>query len=344
MAISEKKSPGSDARSCAPQASVRRRGIRVFMDKNRRALSALLVFVVMMLVFTMLNPKVFLNPLLFKAILRTLPIWIILASSLVFVIAAGEIDLSFVAIKTVATWTFAATAAAGWNPFLGMIFALAVGAGAGFLNGVIVTRIGLSSLVSTIGMQFFLRGLINVGTQGEGIPLTHLKGTPFYSIFIGSTGGFPIHIVWGLAFAVIGVLLFNYHKFGARICCVGDNLESAREMGINTARVKTLAFVYVGLAAGLASILLTLSNQTFYPTTGDTLDMIVLASAFIGGTPTWGGVGTIVGAVFGACTVGIIGVGIVAAGVSHLYKTFFYGLTIVLALIGHKFHESRHRF
>jgi simple sugar transport system permease protein len=343
MAISERRSPSPEVMSRDTE-SVQRRGIRVFIDKNRRALSALLIFVVMMLVFIILNAKIFLNPLLFRALLGTLPMWIILASSLVFVIAAGEIDLSFGSIVGLAAWAFAATVDAGGSPFLGVIFALIVGASAGFLNGVIVTRIGLSSLVSTIGMQFFLRGLINVGTQGEGIPLTHLVGTPFYSVFIGRRGEVPVHILWALGFAVISVLLFNYHKFGARICCVGDNLESAREMGINTARVKTLAFVYVGLAAGLTSILLILNNQTFYPTSGDTLDMTVLAAAFIGGTPTWGGVGTIVGAVIGACTVGVISAGVVAIGVSHLYRTFFYGLIIVLALVGHKFHESRHRF
>jgi simple sugar transport system permease protein len=257
----------------------------------------------MMLVFTIASPEVFLQTAIYEAVFTSLPIWIILASSLVFVIAAGEIDLSFVSIKTMATWAFAATAAAGWNPFLGVVFALAVGAGIGFLNGVIVTRIGLSSLVSTLGMGFLLQGLAIGVNEARGTSLTFLQDTPVRNTFAGSLGEFPVQMLWGLSYAAISVLLFNYHKFGAQICCVGDNLESAREMGVNTARVKTLAFVYVGLAAGLTGVLAALTYNRFYPTIiGKETLMPILAAVFVGGTPTWGGVGTVVGAVIGAFT------------------------------------------
>lgn len=320
-----------------------RQGIIAFIDKNRRALSALLVFAAMMLVFIILGPSTFLNPLIYMAIFRTLPIPIILTSSLVFVIVEGEIDLSFGSIVGLTTWAFAATAVAGWNPFLSMVFALVVGGCTGFLNGVIVTRLGLSSLVSTLGMSFLLRGLIHVGTQGNGISLTFLNDTPFYNASVGSVWGFPVHMIWGLAFAAVAMLLFNYHRIGAHICCVGDNPESSREMGINVAGVKTLAFIYVGIASGMAGVLSGLNNQMFYPGSGEDLLMPVLAATFVGGTPTWGGVGTVVGAVIGACSVGVIEAGIVAAGVSHLYKNFFYGLIIILAVSGHRLNEPQSR-
>jgi simple sugar transport system permease protein len=150
-------------------------------------------------------------------------------------------------------------------------------------------------------------------------------------------------MIWGLAFAAVAMLLFNYHRFGAHVCCVGDNPESSQEMGINVPRVKTLAFIYVGIAAGMAGVLSGLNNQMFYPGSGEDLLMPVLAAAFIGGTPTWGGVGTVVGAVIGACSVGVIEAGVVAAGVSHLYKNFFYGLIIILAMSGHKLNEPQYR-
>jgi simple sugar transport system permease protein len=125
---------------------------------------------------------------------------------------------------------------------------------------------------------------------------------------------------------------------------VGDNLQSALEMGINVKRVKTLAFVYVGIVAGFVGGLFTMVNQSFYPGSGDGLLMIVLASVFVGGTPTWGGIGTVAGTVFGACTVGVIQSGILAVGVSHLWTRFFYGLIIILSLLGHKLSEPRYRF
>jgi simple sugar transport system permease protein len=315
-----------------------------FINNNRRALIAFLVLTALMLVFLIASPQVFLTPLIYIAISRTLPMFIILAAALVFVIASGEIDLSFGSIVGLAGWAFALTLEAGLSPYLGVLFAVIAGALAGFINGLIVTRLGLSSLLSTLGMSFLIRGLINVGTQGEGTPVTFLRDTPFYNTFIGSIGGFPVHMLWALGFVVVSLLLFNYHKFGARISCVGDNLESSREMGINVATIKTLAFVYVGIASAIVAIHLTLTNQIFYPNSGEGLLMVVLAAVFVGGMPGWGGIGTIMGATLGACIVGVITSGIVAAGIPHLFTEFFYGLIIIFALMGHKLNEPRYRY
>lgn len=319
-------------------------GILRLIEKDRRAFSALLVLSVMMILFIIANPRVFLNPLMYKAILKTLPMFIILTSAMVFVIVSGEIDLSFSSVIGLAAWTFTLTLRSGLSPYLGVLFALIVGAFVGFINGFLVTRVGLSSLVSTLGMNFLIRGLIHVGTKGEGIPVTYLRDTPFYNAFIGSIWGFPVNMLWASGFVVLCVLLFNYHMFGAQISCVGDNLESSREMGINVATIKTLAFVYVGIASAIVAVQFTLTNQIFYPGSGESLLLVVLAAVFVGGTIGWGGIGTIMGAVFGACIVGVINSGIIAAGVSHLYKEFFYGLIIILALMGHKLNEKRYRY
>jgi ribose/xylose/arabinose/galactoside ABC-type transport system permease subunit len=341
MAVSEEHSQSLDlaAEYRGPSS-----GISNFVSKNRRALGALLVFVVLMLIFLIANPSVFTNPLIYRAIARTLPMTIILAVALVFVVASGEIDLSFGSIVGLSAWAFALALQAGYGPYVGVLFALIVGAFTGLINGIIVTRLGLASLVSTLGMGFLIRGLINVGTQGEGYPVTFLRDTTFYNVFIGNIGDVPVHMLWAIGFVVLGSVLFSRHIFGARISCVGDNLESSREMGINIAVIKTLAFVFVGIASAIVAIQFTLTNQIFYPTSGEGLLMIVLAAVFVGGTPGWGGVGTIVGAALGACTVGVIESGIVAAGASHLLKEFFYGLIIILALISHKLSEPRYRY
>lgn len=319
-------------------------GILRLIEKNRRALSALLVLFVMMIIFIIASPQVFLNPLMYKAILKTLPMFIILTSAMVFVIVSGEIDLSFSSVIGLAGWTFALMLRSGLSPYLGVLFALIVGAFVGFINGVLVTRVGLSSLVSTLGMNFLIRGLIYVGTKGEGTPVTYLRDTPFYNAFIGSIWGFPVNMLWALGFVVLCMLLFDYHMFGAQISCVGDNMESSREMGIKVATIKTLAFVYVGIASAIVAVQFTLTNQIFYPGSGESLLLVVLAAVFIGGTPGWGGIGTIMGAVIGACIIGVINSGIIAAGVSYLYKEFFYGLIIILALMGHKLNEKRYRY
>lgn len=315
-----------------------------FIEKNRRALSALLFFSVIMIIFIIANSQVLLNPLLYKAVLKTLPMFIILTSAIIFVIVSGEIDLSFGSIVGLAGWAFVLTLKAGLSPYLGVLFALITGAFVGFINGVLITRVGLSSLVSTLGMSFLIRGLIHVGTKGEGTPVTYLKDTFFYNTFIGRIWGFPVNVLWALGFVVLSVLLFDYHTFGAQISCIGDNMESSREMGINVSTIKTLAFVYLGIASAIVAVQFTLTNQTFSPGSGEGLLLIVLAAVFVGGTPGWGGIGTIMGAVIGACIISMINSGIVAAGLSYLYKDFFYGLIIILALMGHKLNEKRYRY
>jgi len=325
--------------------SGRRDGMIALMDRSRRALSALLVFTLLMLFFLIANPKVFLGSDIYKAVFADLPSWIILAVSLVFVVAAGEIDLSFVSTQLLATWVFALAVDRGWNPFLGLVLAVGAGAFVGFVNGVIVTRIGLPSLVSTLGMNFLLQGLVNGATGGKGISLVSLKGTPISNILVGSLGRFPIQVIWGIVFAIVAMVIFNHHQFGHHVCCVGDNLESAREMGINVRRVKTLAFVYVGLSAGFTGVISDLIYGTFWPVMGDpgVLLLAILASVFVGGTPTWGGVGTVAGAVIGACIVRFIQTGIIEAGFTGFWTQFFYGLIIIIAVVGHKLNEPRYR-
>ena len=315
-----------------------------FVSRNRRPIAAMVVFMILLAIFIVANPRVFLNPTAYSAVFVSLPISIVLAVPLVFVIAAGEIDLAFPSVVGLAAWVFAVIVKAGWNPFVALPFALAAGGLAGLANGLLVTRAGLSALVSTLGMNFLLRGLINMGTQGIGIPLTkELANTTFRNIFAGEIGQLPTQMIWAIILAILGVALFGYHKFGAQVCCVGDNQESSREMGINVKRVKTMTFVYVGLSAAFAGVLSVLINNTFWPSTGDGLLLPVLAAVFVGGTPTWGGVGTVTGAVIGTFTVGFIGTGIIAAGLTGFYTQFFYGLVIILSLLGHRFNQPRYQ-
>jgi len=319
------------------------RPMRDWLNRSRRGLSGFAIFMVLWIVFIITAPGVFTNPLSYQAIFTTLPIDIILAVSLVFVVTSGESDLSFPSVFGLASYAFALLVSGGNSPFVGLLAAFVVGALCGLVNGFLVTRIGLSSLVSTLGMNFFLRGLINVLTQGIGIPLTDLVDTPFYNIFAGNIGGMPTSVLWALLVVIISVLLYNRHRFGAHVAAVGDNPESAKEMGINVPRTKTMVYVYVGLCAALAGVISSLINNTWWPTAGDGYLLRSLAAVFIGGTPTWGGVGTVIGAVFGAMSVGFIETGLIGAGLTAFWTQFAYGLVIILSLIGHRFNQGRYR-
>jgi ribose/xylose/arabinose/galactoside ABC-type transport system permease subunit len=316
--------------------AVRRAALMPFVERNRPALGALCFFVVMMSVFLGAAPGVFTNPAAYTSVFVSLPVLMILAVSLVFVVTLGEIDLSFPSIVGVAALVFSLCVQAGVSTWVALIPTVLVGAGAGLLNGVLVTYFGLSSLVATLGMNFLLRGIIQIQTQGTGIPLDTLQTTRFWNVFVGSVGTFPVQMFWGLGFSALAFLVFARHRFGAHVKIVGDNAEAAREMGIDSRRVKIAAFVLVGVASSLAAVIAVLINLNFWPTVGDGYLLSVLAAVFVGGTPTWGGAGTIAGAMAGAGTVGFIETGIIASGLTGYYTQFFYGLVIVLSLLGHR--------
>jgi ribose/xylose/arabinose/galactoside ABC-type transport system permease subunit len=91
------------------------------------------------------------------------------------------------------------------------------------------------------------------------------------------------------------------------------------------------------------SILSTVVNNTFWPSTGDGYLLTTLAAVFVGGTPTWGGVGTVPGAVIEPFIVGFTETGIIAAGLTGFYTQFFYGLVIILSLLGHRFNQPKYQ-
>jgi simple sugar transport system permease protein len=325
-------------------AEPRRQGFfMVWVRRHREFGSALAFLVIMFAVFMIASPGVFLRPQIYTAIFISLPISIILAASLVFVIVGGEIDLAFPSVIGIAALVFTTVVEAGGSPWIGLALALVAGVIAGLCNGLLVAYLGLSSLVVTLGMNFLWRGLIQIVRQGNGAPLTFLTKTDLYQILVGRVGWLPIQLVWGILFAALGILLFTRFRFGSQVACIGDNIEAAREMGINVRLIKTLTFAFVGLASGLAGVLAILINNNFWPTVGDGYLLSVLAAVFVGGTPTWGGVGTIAGSVVGALTVGSIETGIVAAGLTGYFTQFFYGAVIVLSLVTHRLTRPRAR-
>ncbi|MGD0721771.1 MAG: ABC transporter permease [Roseiarcus sp.] len=327
----------------APLAPPRDGALRRFFNANRAAVGTFVVFVVMIAIFMIASPRVFLNWPIYNSVLVTLPVALCLVVPLVFVVTVGEIDLSFPATMGFSAWIFALVAHAGYDPFLAILAALLTGMALGVGVGALVVIANLSSLIATLGMNFMLRGFIMIVTQGKSIALLDLQDTTAGALLSGQVAGFPIQIFWALGFVAFAALLFNRHRFGARVHAVGDNPDSAGQMGINVVTTRIATYVFMGLGAALAGVFSTMVNYTWWPTTGDGYLLPAIASVFVGGTPTWGGTGTIVGGAIGALIVSFIQSGVVAAGLSGFYVQFFNGLIIILALLGHRWNQKRYR-
>jgi ribose/xylose/arabinose/galactoside ABC-type transport system permease subunit len=150
-------------------------------------------------------------------------------------------------------------------------------------------------------------------------------------------------VFWVLLFVVGCSLIYNRHRFGLRVHVVGDNPDAAQQMGIDVRLVRLQTYVFVGLGAALAGVFAVFINYTWWPTSGESYLLPGLASVFVGGTAPWGGIGTVIGSAIGAVTVSFIQTGVVGVGLSGFYVQFFYGLIIILSLLGHRWNQIRYR-
>ncbi|HZP20779.1 MAG TPA: ABC transporter permease [Bauldia sp.] len=319
------------------------RPIRKFLIANRAALGSLAVFVAMILIFFVANPRVFSNWGLYAAVLTTLPVALFMTAPQVFVVTSGEIDLSFPATMGFSSLVFAYVVSAGYDPFIAIAAALVVGAAVGFSVGTLVVYGGLSSLVATLGVNFMLRGIILIITNSKSIAIPQLADSAAFNLFSSDVFGIPVQIFWSLLFVGFCAMLYTRHRFGAHVHLVGDNPDSANEMGVNVNWTRAKVFGFMGIGAALAGIFSTMINFTWWPTSGDGYLLPVIASVFVGGTPPWGGIGTVLGGAIGALTVSFIQTGVVGVGLSGFYVQFFYGLIIILSLLGHRFNQTRYR-
>jgi simple sugar transport system permease protein len=326
-----------------------RRSIRA----NSAQLGILGVFLTLWLIFIISAPNTFLSPQIYSAFMTSTPFFAIMAIPLTIVIIAKEIDLSFPSITAMGMVAFSFTYK--WTTFIGdnttsttvrvglaIIAALIAGAIIGWLNGIIIVKVGIPSLVVTIGTQFFWRGAVLVLTSGANFPIEYIKQTFFYPLFVGKIGGFlPMQMVWLVVITILVWVLLNRHRFGAHIYLTGDNINSAELMGVNTGRVRIQAFMLVGLVSAFAGIVASFYISYFWPNMGSGYLMNTLAAVFLGGTSVFGGTGTILGTFLGTFIIGSIDAATVAVGLTGFLTQLIYGFIIVLSVTMHSYLRKR---
>jgi len=303
------------------------------------------VGIAMWLAFVAAAPAVFTNIDIYRAFAQTTPLFGIIALALTFVVITGEIDLSFPSIMALGTAIFALAVTQWGLPwYVALVLAFATGGICGWINGTLVARLNIPSLVITIGTQFLFRGLELVLMNGTGVPLTQDAYPEMHAIFRQPLFGvLPIQTVWMVALATLMWVLLNRTRFGAHVFLVGDNPTSARLMGINVVSVKTRAFMLVGLFAVVAGLMTSIYGYYFWPTTGDGFLLNTIASVFLGGTSVFGGTGSVVGSFVAAYIIGAINAGIVSAGINAFYTQLAFGLVIVVSVVLQTIIERRVR-
>jgi simple sugar transport system permease protein len=344
-----------------PAKPVRTPGQRViaFVRRNRLQLGIVGVMAVMWVFFLIAGPRTFTSSDIYKAFAESVPFYGIMSLTITLLVIAQEIDLSFGSVMAVSVVAFIGVfnvtgsplfgfiSVPGWGrPILGLIACLGTGFLVGLLNGIIVVKIGIPSLIATIGTQFFWRGFILVVTGAKLESLIPAKDANpiLHDVLVGRLfGELPAQMIWMVVVAFLVWLLLNHHRFGAHIYLIGDNNNSARLMGVNADRTRMLTFAIVGMSAGLAGLIASYDVLNFFPSLGDGYLLQTLAAVFLGGTPVLGGVGTILGTFVGCFIIGAIEPGTVAIGLTGFWTQLIYGFIIVVSVAMHTILRRRER-
>jgi simple sugar transport system permease protein len=293
------------------------------------------VLALLVAAFMVAAPEVFLGYRIYMAFLATVPPLLVLAAGLTLVIAAGEIDLSFPSIIALSGWALAYFTHELGSPWIGFLVALVAGAVVGYVNGILIARVGIPSIIATLATQFLWGGLTTVFSQGLSYSLVDVDQTLLWKLFVGRLGPVPVQAAWSLAVAIALWFVLNRHRFGEHLLFIGDNAKVAEVVGVNVAREKIRMFVVMGLLAAFASVLLTLENRSFFNTQGGGYLLEVMAAVFIGGTSVFGGQASMIGTLAGAFIIGMVEAGLVATGLQGFWVRAVVGMVFLAAVIGH---------
>lgn len=239
--------------------------------------------------------------------------YLLIASvGIMFVLITGNIDISVASTLAFSAVLSSYMLRSGIPAWVVMPFVLFIGFSFGLLMGFLIEKFKLQSFIVTLAGLFFLRGMCAVVSK-ESIPIENevYRTIAQAKISFGSPASFGrvnIYLYGFIALLVvlIAIYILRYSKFGRCVYAIGGNEMSARLMGLPVSRVKILVFAISGLCASLGGIVFSFYTLAGYALQNLGLELDAISSAVIGGTMLSGGVGSVVGTMFGVMIQGTI--------------------------------------
>lgn len=254
----------------------------------------------------------------------------LIAFAMALLIISGEIDLSVAAIIALASTMMGMAVQAGADTPVLVLIGIVVGLGCGAFNGLLVTRLGLPSIVVTIGTMSLFRGIafIILGDQAY-------KGYPESFAFFGQG-----YVWWVVSFELVLFLIaamiywFLLHRtsFGRRVFAIGNNPVAAQFSGVRVDRIKFILFCLTGLMAGIASVLITSRLGSTRPSIAQGYELEVITMVVLGGVSILGGSGSILGVVLAAFIMGLVTFGLGLLNVPGIVMSIFIGLLLIIVI------------
>ena len=300
------------------------------IGKFIRTWGTLLGFILLFLIFTAIRPDVFPSVRNLKNIIEQVATLAIVASGVTIVMVTGDFDLSVGAIASLVGIIIAMLLKAGINTPLSILIALMMGTVAGLVNGLFIAYGGLSAFVGTLATMTAFSGialLISGGTTLFGLPEN------FRFIGQGSFGIIPFSVlIMVIALVTVNTLL-GQTTYGRRLYAIGGNAEASFFSGINTKKVRLIAFAISGFFAALGGIVLTSRLYSAHPQAGSPFMLNAAAAVFLGMTAFKEGEANLWGTLLGVLIMGVMGNGLNIMGINTYVQSILTGIIIILAVL-----------
>jgi len=260
-----------------------------------------------------------------------------IATTMMLVLALREVDLSVGSVTALAGVLTAVVIGHTGSVALGILAGLLAGALVGVLNGWVVAVLKVNSLIVTLATMEIVRGLAFLVSGGQAVSIPAER---FYVLDSGTVLGInnPIWIMLA-AFIAFGVLL-NRTVFGRNVLAIGGNPEAARLAGVPVRSVRISVFVWQGVIAALAGIVLAARITSGQPNTSQGLELAVISACVLGGVSLSGGVATIAGVIIGVVIMGAAQNALNLLDVPTFYQYVVRGGILLAAVIFDRLRQS----
>ncbi len=263
-------------------------------------------------------------------LLRQAAIFSIVGIGTTMVAILGELDISFGAILGFAGSVSAAWVVGGAHPLVGLAIAAAIGCTIGLGNGLLVTVVGIPSVVATLGMLGVVEGMAMMYTGGQSIFGDEMRRLSFLAR--DDLLGIPIVVL--IAFVGYAIAWFGTTRtqFGAHLYAIGDNEEAAFRAGIAVQRRRLVVFIIAGGLAGAAGLMQAARLGRAQATMGVDALFPVLTAVILGGTSLHGGRGRIINTLIASVFLASITNGLILLGVASEVQRVVQGIVLVIAV------------
>jgi L-arabinose transport system permease protein len=254
----------------------------------------------------------------------------IVSGSMMLCLASRDFDLSVGSI--VAFSGMMAVMGSNWtgSVLAGLVLALVSGAAVGVVNGVVIARLRINALITTLATMQIVRGLALIASDGRAVGV---NDPGFYTIALTPLFAIPAPVwVMAASFVIFGFVL-NRTVFGRNVLAIGGNPDASRLAGVDVAGTRIWIFAIQGLMCGIAGILLASRITSGQPNSATGLELSVISACVLGGVSLSGGRATISGVVVGVLILGIAENAMNLLNIQAFFQYLVRGLILLLAVL-----------